>query len=493
VTSPKSISLVLVLCLFGFPRIGHLAPAKDHTLRGTVFGDTGSQEVPLAEVQVRCYGTDDTVHDDVVSPVTNVKGDFVAHIPVKYGTFMLVFVDIKSTYWPKQVRLSPTADPTGLGRIVLFPRRKTLSAADREDVEHIQGLLTATDPNLAQVLLANLNGQPTSDVLVADISGAGSTFTYPLYVKWADVYKSQTGVGVNYQSIGSGSGIKQITAKTVTFGASDVPLKPEELKKVGLIQFPTVIGGVVPIVNVKGISAGDLTLDGATLASIYMGTTVNWNDSRIKKLNPTLTLPNLAIVPIYRADGSGTTALISEYLSKASPRFKEDVGTGTSIKWPTGIAAKGDEGVANVTAQTPGGISYVEHAYAKKNGSTYVKLVNADGGVVTPTLASFTSAAEHTDWKNAPSNYTTLVNRPGADTWPITGASYILMYERPADPTVAAQALKFFDWAYKDGNGMAYVLDYATLPDNAKEAVIKTWKKVVAADGTPVLEIPTSQ
>jgi phosphate transport system substrate-binding protein len=176
-----------------------------------------------------------------------------------------------------------------------------------------------------------------------------------------------------------------------------------------------------------------------------------------------------------------------------STRFKELVGTGTSIKWPIGIGAKGDTGVANVTAQTPGAIGYVEHAYAKKNGSTYVKLVNADGGVVTPTLAAFTSAAEHTDWKIAPSNYATLVNRPGADTWPITRASYILMYERPEDPTEAAQALKFFEWAYKDGNGMAYALDYATLPDNAKEAAIKAWKRVVAADGTPVLEIPTSK
>ncbi len=310
----------------------------------------------------------------------------------------------------------------------------------------------------------------------ADISGAGATFPYPVYAKWADAYKKETGIGLNYQSIGSGGGIKQIKAKTVTFGASDMPLKPDDLKEAGLVQFPMIIGGVVPVVNVPGVGAGQLTLDGATVASMYMGEIAKWNDARIRKLNPKLKLPDLAIAPIYRSDGSGTNFLFSDYLSKRSPKFKETIGANSSVQWPVGIGAKGNEGVANMTTQTVGAIGYVEYAYAKQNKMANALMINHDGKTVAPKAEAFQAAAANADWSKAPGYYLILTDQPGAGSWPITGASFILIYGSPPDEAAAAEALKFFDWSYRKGAAMAAELDYVPLPDALIKQIRATWK-----------------
>jgi len=321
--------------------------------------------------------------------------------------------------------------------------------------------------------------------LAADISGAGATFPYPIYSKWADAYKKETGVGLNYQSIGSGGGIKQIKAKTVTFGASDMPLKPEEAKEAGLVQFPMIIGGVVPAVNIKGIQPGQLVLDGATIASIYLGEITKWDDPKIKKLNPKLTLPSTAIAPVYRSDGSGTNFLFSDYLSKSSPKFKDSVGAATSVQWPVGIGAKGNEGVANMTTQTDGAIGYVEYAYAKQNKMSYADLVNKAGKPVAPSAESFQAAAANADWAHAPSYYLILTDQAGAKSWPITGASFILVYAQPQDVAATTEALKFFNWAYKSGTQMAAALDYVPLPEALIKQVKATWKSEIK--GVPAM------
>jgi phosphate transport system substrate-binding protein len=323
----------------------------------------------------------------------------------------------------------------------------------------------------------------------ADISGAGATFPYPIYAKWADSYKKLTGVGLNYQSIGSGGGIKQIKAKTVTFGASDMPLKPEDLKAAGLLQFPMIIGGVVPVINVKGVLPGQLRLDGATIAAIYLGDITQWNDPQIKRLNPKISLPATAIAPVYRSDGSGTNFLFSDFLSKASPKFQSAVGANTSVQWPTGIGAKGNEGVANMTTQTDGAIGYVEYAYAKQNKMSYTLLSNKAGNAVAPSAESFQAAAANADWAHADAYYLILTDQAGAASWPITGASFILMYKQPADPAAvaaAAAALKFFAWAYKDGATMAAELDYVPLPAPLIMQVKKTWTSEIMSAGRPV-------
>ena len=312
-----------------------------------------------------------------------------------------------------------------------------------------------------------------------DISGAGATFPYPIYSKWADAYKQATGIGLNYQSIGSGGGIKQIKAKTVTFGASDMPLKPEDLKEAGLVQFPMIIGGVVPVVNIKGVQPGQMVLTGATVASIYMGEITRWNDARIQKLNPKLSLPATTIAPIYRSDGSGTNFLFSHYLSQVSPGFKEKIGENTSVQWPIGIGAKGNEGVANMTGQTDGAIGYVEYAYAKQIKMTYCSLVNAGGKTVAPSSESFQAAAANADWTHAPGYYLILTDQPGAGSWPITGASFILVYSTPPDAAATGEALKFFDWAYRNGARMAAELDYVPLPESLIKQVRATWKSEI--------------
>src|ERR1700686_4236369 len=320
----------------------------------------------------------------------------------------------------------------------------------------------------------------------ADISGAGATFPYPIYAKWADTYKKLTGVGLNYQSIGSGGGIKQIKAKTVIFGASDMPLKPDDLRASGLLQFPMIIGGVVPVVNIKGIQGGQLHLDGATVASIYLGDITQWNDPKIKSLNPKLTLPSTAIAPVYRSDGSGTNFLFSDYLSKASPKFLSSIGANASVQWPTGIGAKGNEGVANMTTQTDGAIGYVEYAYAKQNQMASPLLTNKAGAAAAPNAESFQAAAANADWGHAGRYYFILTDQARAQSWPITGASFILVYKQPDDPASVNEALKFFAWAYKDGASMAAELDYVPLPATLIAQGKKTWTSDIASGGRPV-------
>src|SRR6202041_3343128 len=320
----------------------------------------------------------------------------------------------------------------------------------------------------------------------ADISGAGATFPYPIYAKWADAYKKLTGIGLNYQSIGSGGGIKQIKAKTVTFGASDMPLKPEDLNAAGLLQFPMIIGGVVPVVNLKGIAPGQLHLDGATIASIYLGEIAKWDDPRIKKLNPNVALPAQAIAPVYRSDGSGTNFLFSDYLSKESAKFASSIGANTAVEWPKGIGAKGNEGVANMTSQTDGAIGYVEYAYAKQNKMTFTQLTNKAGNSVAPGADSFQGAAATADWAGADSYYLILTDQAGAKSWPITGASFILVYKQPDDAAAVNEALKFFAWAYKDGASMASELDYVPLPAPLIAQVKKTWTSEITSGGHPV-------
>ncbi len=314
----------------------------------------------------------------------------------------------------------------------------------------------------------------------ADISGAGASFPNPIYTKWAAEYKSTGGGTLNYQSIGSGGGIKQIKAKTVTFGASDMPLKQEELDEAGLVQFPTVIGGVVPVVNVEGVAPGGIVLDGATLADIFLGKIANWSDPAIKKLNPDVNLPSQAIAVVHRSDGSGTTFILTDYLSKVSEQWKSNVGSATAVDWPVGIGAKGNEGVAGNVAQTAGAIGYVEYAYATQNKLSHTRMVNADGQTVAPEAAAFATAAQGADWASAaPSFYVLLTNEPGAGSWPITGATFILMQKQPTDAAASAEALKFFDWAYTSGDDMAAKLDYVPLPDSVVALIKeKAWSQI---------------
>jgi phosphate transport system substrate-binding protein len=310
----------------------------------------------------------------------------------------------------------------------------------------------------------------------ADISGAGATFPFPIYAKWGDAYKKETGIGINYQSIGSGGGIKQIEAKTVTFGASDMPLKADQLDKLGLIQFPTVLGGVVPVYNVDGVGSGDVTLDGPTLAKIFLGEVKTWDDAAIKTLNPSAKLPAQAIVVVHRSDGSGTTFLFADYLSKVSADWKSKVGANTSVEWPVGIGAKGNEGVANNVGQTKGSIGYVEYAYAKQNKLASAMMINKDGKPVAPTAEAFTAAAASANWEGTPGFGVVLTNEPGAAAWPISGATFILMHKQPQDSAAASEALKFFAWAYAKGSKMAEDLDYVPLPKNVVSAIQNVWK-----------------
>lgn len=312
----------------------------------------------------------------------------------------------------------------------------------------------------------------------ADITGAGATFPYPVYSKWADAYKKETGHSLNYQSIGSGAGIKQIQAKTVTFGASDMPLKQDQLKKDGLVQWPMVMGAIVPVVNIEGVKPGDLVLDGTTLADIYLGKIRKWDHAQIKKLNPSLTLPSSNIAVVRRSDGSGTTFNFTDYLTKVSKDWADKVGADTAVEWPVGVGAKGNDGVAGNVAQTKNSIGYVEYAYAKQNKLTYAGLVNAAGKAVQPTMASFQSAAANADWANAPGFYQILTNQPGDASWPITAATFILMYAEPADKAAAEEALKFFRWAFEKGDKLAEELDYIPMPDSVVAQITKSWANI---------------
>src|SRR5215472_9657515 len=312
-------------------------------------------------------------------------------------------------------------------------------------------------------------------VAAAEVSGAGATFPYPVYAKWADAYKKETGVGMNYQSIGSGAGIKQIEAKTVTFGASDAPLKGAELDKNGLVQFPMVMGGIVPVVNLDGVKPGGLVIDGVTLSRIFLGTIKSWDDPAIAKLNPGVKLPKEAIAVVHRSDGSGTTFNFTDYLAKVSPDWKSKVGSDTSVEWPVGIGAKGNEGVSSNVAQTKGSIGYVEYAYAKQNNLVFTKMLNKDGKTVSPVLQAFQAAAASADWNSVPGYGVILGNQPGAQSWPMTAATFILIHKQPSDPAAATEALKFFAWAYSKGAKMAEDLDYVPMPESVAASVEKVW------------------
>jgi phosphate transport system substrate-binding protein len=320
-----------------------------------------------------------------------------------------------------------------------------------------------------------------------EISGAGATFPYPVYAKWADTYKKDTGVGLNYQSIGSGGGIKQIEAKTVTFGATDAPLKGPELEKFGLVQFPMVMGGIVPVVNIDGVSAGDLVIDGPTLASIFLGTIKTWDDPAIKKLNPNAKLPSQAIAVVHRSDGSGTTFNFTYYLAEASADWKSKAGSATSVEWPVGIGAKGNEGVSNNVSQTKGSIGYVEYAYALQNKLVYTKMVNKEGKAVAPTSAAFQAAAANADWNSVPGYGVILANQPGAESWPMTAATFILVHKQPDDAAAVSEALKFFAWAYVKGDKMAEELDYVPMPKKVVGEIQKMWASQIKDAGGKAL------
>jgi phosphate transport system substrate-binding protein len=318
-------------------------------------------------------------------------------------------------------------------------------------------------------------------VWAADITGAGATFPYPIYAKWAEAYKAQTGVGLNYQSIGSSGGLKQIRAKTVTFGASDAPVKGEELDKDGMIQFPAIIGGTVPVVNLEGFKPGELRVNGEVLAEMFMGTINKWNDAKLAALNPGKKLPDQSITVVHRADGSGTTFNFTDYLSAVSKPWADSVGKGAAVKWPaaSSVGGKGNEGVAANVNRVKGALGYVEYAYVKKNNMNFMQLQNKDGKFVSPDDLTFSAAAAGVDWFSVPGMGVSMVNAKGAQSWPITTASFILMYKQPQDKAASAEALKFFDWAFKSGKKLAEDLDYVPMPDAVTAQIkSKVWSEV---------------
>jgi phosphate transport system substrate-binding protein len=318
------------------------------------------------------------------------------------------------------------------------------------------------------------------------ISGAGATFPAPVYAKWAEMYKAQSGTNLNYQAIGSGGGIKQINASTVDFGASDKPLKPDDLATNKLIMFPTVVGGVVPVMNLPGIQPGQLKLTGPQLADIYRGVIKKWNDPLLARTNPGVKLPNLPITVVHRSDGSGTTFLFTTYLAMKAPRWASQVGANDAVQWPTGIGGKGNDGVAAFVKQTPGAIGYVEYVFAAQNKMTYALMQNKAGQFVAPNAPAFAAAAAGAKWAQAPGFYLLLLDQPGAGAWPITGATFILMHTKQPDAARAREVLAFFDWAYKSGDAAAGQLSYIPLPPAVKALVRKSWAKVVGPDGKPV-------
>ena len=324
-------------------------------------------------------------------------------------------------------------------------------------------------------------------VSAADITGAGATFPYPIYSKWSEAYKAATGIGLNYQSIGSGGGIKQIKAKIVDFGASDMPLKQEDLDKDGLMQFPAIIGGVVPIVNIDGVAAGQLKLSSEVIADIYLGKVTKWDHPSITAINPGLKLPNANISVVHRSDGSGTTFIWTNWLSKTNQEWADKVKDGTAVKWPMGVGGKGNEGVSAVVQQLKNSIGYVEYAYAKKNKIPHAQVKNRDGNFVQPSDDTFKAAAANADWANAPGFYLLLTDQKGKDAWPITGASFIVMHRQQADVLTGRAILKFFDWSYKNGSKMSEDLEYVHLPESVIKLVQDNWKKELKGpDGQPI-------
>ncbi|MBX3604696.1 MAG: phosphate ABC transporter substrate-binding protein PstS [Piscinibacter sp.] len=332
--------------------------------------------------------------------------------------------------------------------------------------------------------LSALMATASAAVLAEDVTGAGASFPAPIYAKWADAYYKATGAKVNYQSVGSGAGIKQIKSKTVDFGASDMPLTDEALAADGLMQFPTVMGGVVPVVNIQGVQPGKLKLTGQVLGDIYLGKITKWNDAAVTALNPGLALPDAAIAVVRRADGSGTSFIFTNYLSKANAEWKAKVGEGTAVNWPTGAGGKGNEGVSAFVGRLPNSIGYVEYAYAKQNKMSYASLKNQAGNFVQPDDTTFQAAAAGADWSK--SFFQVLTDQPGKDAWPISGATFILMHKMQEKPAQAASALKFFNWSYANGDKMAADLDYVPMPDSVKGLIRKQWDGIKDAAGKPV-------
>jgi phosphate transport system substrate-binding protein len=329
--------------------------------------------------------------------------------------------------------------------------------------------------NFMKIIVAAGLVATSTSAFAADITGAGSTFIYPVLSKWADGYMKESGSAVNYQSIGSGAGIKQIQAKTVTFGATDKPLSVDQLDKDGLAQWPMVMGAIVPVVNIEGVKPGDMVLDGETLGKIFLGEITKWDDPAIKKLNPKLALPSDAIAVVHRADGSGTTFNFTDYLSKVSADWKSKVGSGTAVEWPVGVGAKGNEGVSGNIGQTKDSIGYVEYAYAKQNKLIFTKLVNKAGKTVDPSMEAFQAAASNADWAHAPGYYLILTDQPGEKSWPIVASTFILMQKDGADKAASGEAVKFFKWAFANGGKMAEELDYIPMPDSVVKLIAKTW------------------
>jgi phosphate transport system substrate-binding protein len=339
---------------------------------------------------------------------------------------------------------------------------------------------------LAAALLAFGLGAPGAATAEDTLTGAGATFPYPLYAQWADSYKKLTGIGLNYQSIGSGGGIAQIKAKTVDFGASDAPLKKDELDKLGLVQFPMIMGGVVPVVNLKGLASGSVKLSAKALADIFLGTLTKWNDPALVALNPGVALPDQDITVVHRADGSGTTWIFTNYLDKVSPDWHAKAGCGKEVAWPAGVGGKGNEGVAAYVQRIPGSIGYVEYAYALQNKLAHALLQNKAGAFVAPTDEGFQAAAASADWAGTPGFAVVLTDQPGAQAWPITGASFILMYKEQRDAAHANRLLDFFAWSFKSGDDAAKKLDYVPLPDNVVAMVEALWRTDVTSSGAPI-------
>ena len=343
---------------------------------------------------------------------------------------------------------------------------------------------------LSYALAAGLTAASLTTASAADITGAGATFPFPIYSKWAEAYKKETGNGMNYQSIGSGGGIKQIQAKTVDFGATDAPMKGADLDKSGLLQFPTVMGAVVPVINIPGVQAGQLKLTGEVLAEIYQGKIAKWSDPKIAQLNPGMKLPEGAITPIYRSDASGTTSVFTTYLSQVSEAWKGELGANTTVSWPVGQGGKGNEGVAATVKQVPNSIGYVEYAYAKQNSIPHTLLQNKAGKYPAPEIKSFQAAAASANWSSAPGFGISLTNQAGEDAWPITNPTFILVYKTAEKPEQTAEVLKFFDWSFKSGDKLASDLDYVPLPDNVVEQIRATWAKdIKTSAGQPVYKM----
>jgi phosphate transport system substrate-binding protein len=390
--------------------------------------------------------------------------------PAEGGRFGLNFSVVKTLALSSDCHQSfVKAKPTA-------PKRTGVSAIGRERrFAHEMEI----SMNFVKAIVAAGLVAVATPAFAADITGAGSTFIFPVLSKWADAYKKESGNGVNYQSIGSGAGVKQIIASTVTFGATDAPLKADQLQKDGLAQWPMIMGAIVPVVNIDGVKAGELVLDGPTLADIFVGKITKWDDAAIKKLNPNVKLPSDAISVVHRADGSGTTFNFTDYLTKVSADWKSKVGSGTAVEWPVGVGAKGNEGVAGNISQTKNSIGYVEYAYAKQNKLTYTALINKAGKTVQPTTEAFQAAASNADWPNAPGYYLILTDQPGEKSWPIVASTFILMHKEASDKAASQEALKFFKFAFDKGAKSAEELDYIPMPDNVIKLIEKTWNSEI--------------